>query len=154
MKFFLLTLCFLATSLSFSQDSFSEADAKGVIDTFFEGFHKGDTIQMKSVILGNIVTQTVYASKDGENMVKDGMMNDFIKAIGERPADQIWEERLLDYKVQIDGNLAHVWTPYEFWFNGDFSHCGANAFTLAKTDDGWKIVHLIDSRRRSSCNQE
>jgi len=81
-------------------------------------------------------------------------MDDFIKAIAERLEDQKWEERLLDYKVQIDGNLAHVWTPYEFWFNGAFSHCGANAFTLAKTDDGWKIVHLIDSRRRSSCNQE
>ncbi len=56
------------------------------------------------------------------------------------------EEQLLDYKVSIDGNLAHVWTPY--FLNGSFSHCGANAFTLAKTSSGWKIVHLIDSRRR------
>jgi hypothetical protein len=82
------------------------------------------------------------------------MMDGFIKAIGSRPDADKWEERLLDYKVKIDGNLAHVWTPYEFWLNDKFSHCGANAFTLAKTDEGWKIVHLIDSRRRSSCKQE
>lgn len=151
MKLFLLSLSILLTSLSYSQDSFTEADARGVIDTFFEGFHKGDTIQMKSVLNGNIPTQTVFANKEGNNMIKDGEMNDFLIAIANRPADQKWEEKLMDYKVQIDGNLAHVWTPYEFWFNGDFSHCGANAFTLAKTDDGWKIVHLIDSRRRSSC---
>lgn len=154
MKLFLLSICFLTATFSFSQATFSEAEAKQVIDTFFEGFHKGDTLIMKSVILGDIATQTVFATKEGKNMVEESRMDDFIKAIAKRPEDQKWDERLLDYKVQIDGNLAHVWTPYEFWFNGEFSHCGANAFTLAKTDDGWKIVHLIDSRRRSSCKQE
>jgi hypothetical protein len=74
-------------------------------------------------------------------------------AISKRPETEKWDERLLSYSVQIDGNLAHVWTPYEFWLNGNFSHCGANAFTLAKMDDGWKIVHLIDSRRKSSCRK-
>ncbi len=138
-------------NLIHAQDAFSEADAKGVVDTFFAGFHEGDTTIMRSVMVRNLPTQTVFATKDGSNMVKDGNGEDFIMAIGKRPADQKWEEKLLDYKVQIDGNLAHVWTPYEFWLNGEFSHCGANAFTLAKTDDGWKIVHLIDSRRRSSC---
>lgn len=154
MKLFIFSISLLFTSFLFAQDTFSEKDAKHVIDTFFEGFHKGDTIQMKSVILGNIATQTVFASKDGSNRIVDSMMDGFIKAIGNRPEADKWEERLLDYNVQIDGNLAHVWTPYEFWLNDKFSHCGANAFTLAKTDEGWKIVHLIDSRRRDSCKQE
>ncbi len=35
MKLFLLSLSILLTSLSYSQDSFTEADAKGVIDIFF-----------------------------------------------------------------------------------------------------------------------
>ena len=86
-------------------------------------------------------------------MISNGNGKDLLTAIANRPPEQQWDERLLEYRVQIDGNLAHVWTPYEFWFNGNFSHCGANAFTLAKTDDGWKIIHLIDSRRRSSCKQ-
>jgi hypothetical protein len=63
MTLFLLSLSFLFSSLLFAQDSFSEEDAKQVIDTFFEGFHKGDTLQMKSVILGNIATQTVLHLK-------------------------------------------------------------------------------------------
>jgi hypothetical protein len=72
-------------------------------------------------------------------------------AIAKRPQEQKWDERLLGYNVQIDGSIAHVWTPYEFWFNDTFSHCGANAFTLVKTDTGWKIIHIIDSRRKNSC---
>lgn len=148
----LITMLFVSMStFTFSQDSFSERDAKQLIDTFFDGFHKGDTLIMKSVMVENLPNQTVFTSKEGKAHVMDGNISEFLKAIGNRPSDQVWEEKLLDYIVQIDGNLAHVWTPYEFWFNGNFSHCGANAFTLAKTDDGWKIVHLIDSRRREGC---
>ncbi len=151
MKFFITTAFIFISAITFSQDSFSEMDAKHLIDTFFDGFHKGDTLIMKSVMVENLPNQTVFTNKEGKANVIDGNISEFLKAIGSRPSDQVWEEKLLDYSVQIDGNLAHVWTPYEFWFNGNFSHCGANAFTLAKTDDGWKIVHLIDSRRREGC---
>ena len=152
MKFFLITLCIFSFSLSYSQNSFSEADAKAIINTFFEGFHKGDTLLMKSVISPDLVLQTAYSTNDGKNKVSLNSIEGFIKAIANRPTDQKWDERLLDYKIEIDGNLAQVWTPYEFWLNDTFLHCGANAFTLARFDDGWKIIHLIDSRRKSACH--
>tara|TARA_R110000787_G_scaffold59922_11_gene135897 strand:+ start:21128 stop:21592 length:465 start_codon:yes stop_codon:yes gene_type:complete len=154
MKFFLLSVCLLAATFSFSQDPFTSKDAKQVVDVFFEGLHKGDTLLMKSVMTNNIVMQTVYVNEEGENILNTDDIDGFIKAIGNRPANQKWEERLLDYQIVVDGNLAHVWTPYEFWFNDVFSHCGANSFTIAKLDDGWKIIHLIDSRRKSSCKKE
>ena len=97
--------------------------------------------------------QTAASDKDGDALLDDDSILNLLNAIANRPADQNWEERLLDYKVQVDGNLAHVWTPYEFWFNGNFSHCGANAFTIVKTEAGWKIIHLIDSRRREGCRE-
>ncbi|MEZ4778625.1 MAG: nuclear transport factor 2 family protein [Flavobacteriaceae bacterium] len=151
MKFLFLSAFLFFSIATFGQNSFSEEAAKQLVTTFFEGFHKGDTLLMKSVMVENLPNQTVFTTKQGEAKVMDGNMSEFLKAIASRPADQIWEEKLLDYKVQIDGNLAHVWTPYEFWLNGTFSHCGANAFTLAKTETGWKILHLIDSRRREGC---
>jgi len=153
MHYLLYLSLLISTTIAFAQDSFSEEDAKNVIDTFFEGFHEGDTLKMRSVMVKNLPTQTVFATKDGKNIVKDGTGDELLIAVANRAEDQIWDERLMDYKIQIDGNLAHVWTPYEFWYNGEFSHCGANAFTLAKKDDGWKIIHLIDSRRRSSCGE-
>lgn len=154
MRFQAFLFLFLITNMLLAQDAFTEADARQVIDTFFEGFHEGDTIKMRSVMVPNLPTQSVYSTKDGKHMVSDSNGEEFLKAIANRAEDQRWDERLFEYKVQIDGNLAHVWTPYEFWYNGEFSHCGANSFTLAKTDDGWKIVHLIDSRRRSNCRDD
>jgi len=143
--------CILFSLTAAGQNSFTEANARQLIDTFFEGFHKGDTLLMKSVMSSDLVMQTAYTDKEGKHKITNGSSDDFVNAIASRPVGQKWDERLLDYKIQIDGNLAHVWTPYEFWFNDSFSHCGANAFTLAKTDDGWKIIHLIDSRRKSTC---
>ncbi len=151
MKFSVFLLCFTVFTNSFSQNAFSEEDAKKIIDTFFEGFHKGDTVLMKSVIAENMMMQTAYADKNGNNRVNSDNADGFIIAIANRAADQKWDERLLNYKVEMDGNLAHVWTLYEFWLNETFLHCGANSFTLAKFDDGWKIIHIIDSRRKADC---
>jgi Putative lumazine-binding len=151
MKSLLGLLCILFSLTAVGQNSFSEANAREIIDTFFEGFHKGDTLLMKSVMSNDLIMQTTFTDKEGNHRITRGTSEGLLNAIADRPEDQKWDERLLDYKIQIDGNLAHVWTPYEFWFNDSFSHCGANAFTLAKTDDGWKIIHLIDSRRKSTC---
>ncbi len=153
MKKLFLSLFVLFSAVSIAQSSFSEADAKKIIETFFDGFHKGDTTLMRSVMAEKVVLQTAFQDKQGNNKITDGTAQNLLNAIASRTPDQKWDERLLDYRVQIDGNLAHVWTPYEFWFNDSFSHCGANAFTLARTDSGWKIIHLIDSRRRASCKQ-
>ncbi|MGJ8667141.1 MAG: nuclear transport factor 2 family protein [Patiriisocius sp.] len=134
-----------------AQSQFAQQDAELIVDAFFEGFHEGDTLKMRQVMSKNIVMQTAFKNKNGEHIVDTTNVIDFLSSIANRPEEQQWDERLLDYRVQIDGNLAHVWTPYQFYFNGNFSHCGANAFTLTKTNEGWKIQHLIDSRRREGC---
>lgn len=151
MKFFLYGVYLLFSFSCFSQPGFSEADAQGVVDTFFEGFHEGDTLKMRSVMAEDIIMQTAYANAAGQHVVTRSGSEELLKAIINRPASDKWQEKLLDYAIRIDGNIAHVWTPYEFWLNDNFSHCGANAFTLARTATGWKIVHLIDSRRKSDC---
>ena len=43
--------------------------------------------------------------------------------------------------VLTEGNIASVWTPYDFYINGEFSHCGVDLFYLVKEED-WKIAHF------------
>lgn len=49
-------------------------------------------------------------------------------------------ERMWNPDVRIHGLIATVWTPYDFWIDGKFSHCGIDAFDLIKTEEGWKIA--------------
>ncbi|MCF1192786.1 nuclear transport factor 2 family protein [Mangrovimonas sp. AS39] len=148
---FLRYIAFLVVSVAVGQTSNPELEVKKTIDTFFEGFHKGDTILMKSVLSDKIVLQTAVKDRQGKDKLLTEELKELTLAIGNRPADQKWDERLLDYKIQVDGNMAHAWTPYEFWFNGQFSHCGVNSFQLFQEDGDWKIIYLIDTRRKQGC---
>ncbi|WP_303315245.1 nuclear transport factor 2 family protein [Flavivirga abyssicola] len=142
----------LITSTIYSQSD-EKTEVKAAVDTFFEGFHKGDTTLMKSVIADKIIMQTAYKNKEGKDILVTDEPGKLINAIANRPADQKWDERLLDYSIQVDGNMANAWTPYEFWYNGAFSHCGVNSFQLFKDGDQWKIIYLIDTRRKSTCDR-
>jgi hypothetical protein len=62
------------------------------------------------------------------------------------------DERISFETVKIDGPLAIVWAPYNFFFNGQFSHCGMDSFQLVRFGKEWKIQYIIDTRRRTGCN--
>jgi hypothetical protein len=149
---FIFYLCVLLTSVVFAQED-ENAKVKATINTFFEGFHKGDTILVKSVMMDKMLLQTTYKTKEGNNVLVSEESSKLMSAIANRPNDQKWDERLLTYNIQVDGIMAHVWTPYEFWFNDEFSHCGVNSFQLFNDNGHWKIIYLIDTRRQEGCNQ-
>lgn len=145
-------IAFLIVTTAIGQNSVDvETQVKNSIDTFFEGFHIGDTLLMKSVMMDKVVMQTAFKNKENNDVLVTDEPGKMLHAIGARPANQKWKEKLLDYKIQVDGNMAHVWTPYEFWFNDSFSHCGVNSFQLFNDNGTWKIIYLIDTRRRAGC---
>jgi hypothetical protein len=124
-----------------------KAEVQQTIQTFFEGFHARDTLKIKSTCSDKLVLQSISESAKG-NKFSEESPKEFYVSMATIPAEIQFEERILDYNIQIDGTMAHAWTPYEFYINGKFSHKGVNAFTLFKTAEGWRIVHLIDTRRK------
>jgi len=72
-------------------------------------------------------------------------------AIASAPAGDVWNERIYDPEVRIDGDVAQVWAYYTFHRNKTFSHCGVDAFMLLKVGNDWKITQLADSRRTTGC---
>jgi hypothetical protein len=75
----------------------------------------------------------------------------FGAAIASAPAGDVWNERIWDPEVRIDGDVAQVWAYYTFHRNSTFSHCGVDAFMLLKVGAEWKITQLADSRRTTGC---
>jgi hypothetical protein len=140
----------LFTGACFAQSS---QDPKQTIISFFEAFHKQDSTRLKSLVTADIRMQSIGQDTEGKAKVTTTDFNQFVKSIANIPKDQTFREELLDYLIQIDGPMAHVWTPYEFWYNGNFSHCGVNSFQLVKEETGWKIMYLVDTRRREGCTK-
>ena len=64
--------------------------------------------------------------------------DDFAARVADQTRPMI--ERMWDPEVLIDGPVATLWAPYDFYSALEFSHCGTDAFQLAKTQQGWKVV--------------
>jgi hypothetical protein len=142
------TILVFILTLSFSTLFSQEQEVKQVVDDFFIGFHNRDSIALNKTCHEYVIMQTIGKDKEGNNKLIKEVFTDFITSIVSIPKDVILLEKLLDYKIQIDGALAHVWTPYEFYVNGKLSHTGVNSFTLFKENENWQIIHVIDTRKK------
>ncbi|WP_264550829.1 nuclear transport factor 2 family protein [Flavobacterium sp. N2038] len=125
-----------------------QQDVQKTIESFFEGFHQKDTIKLKLVCSDKIILQSISESKTKGNKLSDETAKELYKSIASIPASMKFQEKILSYNIQIDGGMAHVWAPYEFYLNDKLSHTGVNTFTLFKEKDTWKIIYLIDTRRK------
>jgi hypothetical protein len=133
-----------------AQTAPTETEAvKTTIRSFFEGMRKGDSTLVRSTLAPGAVFHTI-AAKNGQTQLRPETPTQFVKMVG-TPHKDVYDERITFDKVLIDANLASVWTPYEFYLGSTFSHCGYNSFQLVKLADGWKIAHVIDTRRKDKC---
>lgn len=150
MKPFLLLILFLSPYIFFGQQD-EERAVREAVERFFDGFHKQDSVIMKSVVGENPILQTIGKDKEGKTILRQQQFDQLIKSIVSIPDSVKFEERITDYKIRVDGEMANAWTPYEFWINGQFSHCGVNSFQMLNKGDGWKIIYLVDTRRKANC---
>ncbi len=149
MKHFFIVLTILVFS-SNGQAQSTEDSVKAVVTNLFTAMIKADTALLKTCFADSMVLQTIVRGKSGGAEVKNETAATFIKSISSLKPGAA-DERIKFGTVLTDGPLALVWTPYEFYYNGQFSHCGVNSFHLVRFSTGWKIQFLIDTRRRTEC---
>jgi Putative lumazine-binding len=125
-----------------------EEKIKNTIKTVFEAMEKADSSLLKSVLASQCTLSTVAIKPEKSAQFKIEKIEDFVKSIGTKRPNTLLEERLLSFEIKIDEALAVAWTPYEFYINNNLSHRGTNVFTLVKIATQWKIVAIIDTRKR------
>ncbi len=140
-------LFWLLSFPAFAQTA-DEVAVHQVVDRLFAGMKAADTTVVRSVFLPTTIFQTVRKNRQtGVVSIENEAVSEFVKSIGTQKPGAL-DEQLTGYTAHIDSDLATVWTPYTFVYNGQPRHCGANAFTLIRTATGWKIQYLIDTRRK------
>ena len=138
---------FIMSQMTFAQSN-DELEIKEVINVFFEGLHAGDTLKIKETVGGKVIMQ--YVNNSG---LKSVIFSDFLKNIASiNPETTKIKEKIISLNIKSDGVMANAWAPYEFYINSEFSHCGINSFQLIKIEGNWKIIYIIDTRRKDNCN--
>lgn len=118
------------------------------VKTFFEAMRTNDWALADTVMYDDAVLYG-YRLQDGEVLLNQMTARQYLDSMSSRN-DQLLE-RIWDAQVFEDDRLATVWTPYDFWLNGEFHHCGTNSFSLIRRDDGWLIAGVVYSVLVDAC---
>ena len=136
----------MLTALKFATQAQNQ-EVQQTIEIFFKGFHSRDSLAIQKVCSDKMGLQSIAENAKGSQFSTD-TASKFYKSIASIPNTMQFEERLLGHTIHIDGAMAIDWMPYEFYVNGKKSHSGVNVFTLYKDNGQWKIVAIIDTRRK------
>jgi hypothetical protein len=117
-----------------------------VVTSLFDAMRTRDTATMRSVFAPGAVLQSVSGPQ-----IRTDEINAWIASVAGAPAELVLDERLANPVVQVSGALATVWVDYWFYAGERFSHCGVDAFILAKIGADWRILSVADTRQREGC---
>ena len=150
MKKLIFIIAFLGIFETVFAQSEDEKAVKAVVVQLFDGMQKHDSTMMRACFYPSARMQSVGMNRKSGvvELNTENSIDGFVKSIGSLPATTQIEERVLNYEIRVDAEMATAWTPYELYVNGKKIHCGVDAFQLYKTDKGWKILTIADTRRK------
>ena len=120
------------------------------VTTFFDAMSTNDANLAASVMIEDGVIYGYVETSEGFRLIRT-TTEQFLEGMRNRSDAAL--ERIWDVKVLVHDRLAIAWTPYDFFLNGEFHHCGVNNFNLIRTDDGWKIAGVTYSIEVESCEE-
>jgi cyanophycinase len=119
-----------------------------VVEQLFDAMRAADTAAIRGAFHPDARFYTAAPADAGSRItVRD--VDGFVRSIASAPGRA--DERMFHPEVRIDGDIASVWTYYEFSLGDAFSHCGTDAVQLARGPDGWRILTITWNAKREGC---
>ncbi len=131
-----------------ASEQMAEESAIAVVEQLFDAMRASDSSSVRGLFADGVTEfRSSGTSQDGEPTIGISTLEGFVSGVGGAEVGS-WDEQIVVRDVIVDDNLVTLVTPYAFYFKGNLSHCGVNVFLVARTGDHWKIVSLVDTRRR------
>ena len=127
----------------------ASSEVLATIDSFLVGLRTRDTAKMARYT-DTLSRFTLLRPGPAGTRVMLLTAPQFMAAVT-RPNQPALDEPIRNPVVQIDGDLATVWAEYQVRIDGKVSHCGYDAFHLARLGGAWKILNVSDTFRREGC---
>lgn len=129
-----------------------EAAVLAVVQDLFDGMREKDEALLASVFHPEAELHSTRDDGQGRPALGQSPVPLFIENV--LASGVYLDEVTFDEEVRIDGHMAMAWTPYNLFVDGEFQHCGVDLFSMVRTEDGWKIIELVDTRRTDGCDPE
>ena len=141
------TLAALSVLLLSAADARSDSPLEAV-ETFFEAMATNNWALAEPVMLSDAVLYG-YRIENDDVVLGRVTAADYLESMrgrNDRLLERIWDVEILQHD-----RLATVWTPYDFYLNGEFHHCGRNSFSLIRDEHGWRIASVVYSMLSENC---
>jgi cyanophycinase len=132
------------------EDVRTELEVIAVMDRLFDAMRARDTTAIRAISHPELRI-FVPGGTAAAPALRVSTLQEFMDVIA--AATERLDETAFEPEVRIDGNLAAIWTYYEFFRGGEFSHCGVDAFHFARMPAGWQITGLAYTVRREGCRE-
>lgn len=126
-----------------------EAAALKTVQRFFDTMTSKDVAGASAVLDPEGSFVSVRWSDDGQRVVRRRSNRAYLDGLAAEK--RILLERMWDSDVQVHGPIATVRTPYDFYIDGVFSHCGIDMFQLLQAEGGWIITGGTYTVERTGC---
>jgi len=129
-----------------------EAAVLGVVNRLFDGMREKDEAKLRSVFHDEARLHSAGVDEAGAARTSETPIDGFIRNVVGSSAHL--DEVTFDERVEVSGNLAMAWTPYNLFVNDSFQHCGVDVFVMTRSGDGWRILQLADTRTQEGCDRD
>ena len=116
------------------------------VQAIFDALASGDGAALRRIMHPQVVMHSVERSAEGARTISTSTLDELVARV--EGSNAILTERMFDPEVRISGDLAMVWTPYDFYVGDELSHCGADGLLLARNveTEAWQIISLSWTR--------
>jgi len=126
-----------------------EGQVMAPIQAMFDGLARRDGAIILAAMRPDATATVASEKPDGTRSVRRMTAAEFAADI--KPGPERFEERASDPAIEIDGDIAMVWSPYVFLIDGKVHHCGVDHFDLVREGGRWKVANITWSSRTTGC---
>lgn len=127
----------------------AEQEVVAAAEALFSAMRTRDTAAIRDLLLPEMQIVSVRVGGAPAAAPQRRSAEQFIASIA-RPGEEL-RERMWSPRVELDGDLATLWAPYDFHVGERFSHCGHDAFHLVREGGRWRISALAYTIQTTGC---
>ena len=120
------------------------------IQSFMDALRTKDVAAMNQHVDSLTRITLLRPAREGGTRVLVLTAAQFIQGVT-RPDQPGIDEPIRNAVVHVSGDLATVWAEYQVRRDNTVTHCGFDAFHLARIGGRWKFLNISDTYQTTGC---
>jgi len=120
-----------------------------VMNQYIDAINSDNREVIAKLSMHNAMSYSSRETENGDYITRERPQSYYLD-VNRKKGPQV-KERIWTPTVLVSEQIAILWAPYDYHVEGQFSHCGINAFNFIKENGKWMITNTSWSVQKSNC---